>query len=64
LQERIQESAKVTPTYKVLSEAGPDHAKVFEVGVYLGNKLIAKGSGSSKHEAEAEAARAALAERE
>lgn len=60
LQEKIQETERVTPNYKVLSETGPDHAKVFEVGVYIGSKLIAKGKGSSKHEAEADAARAAL----
>ncbi len=60
LQEKIQEKTKAAPTYQVLSETGPDHAKIFEVGVYVGNKLLAKGSGPSKQEAEAEAARAAL----
>ncbi len=60
LQEKIQEEKKLTPNYKVLSESGPDHAKVFEVGVYVGNELLAKGHGSSKQEAEANAARAAL----
>ena len=62
LQEKIQETRKVTPNYKVLSETGPDHAKVFEVGVYVGRELLAKGSGASKQDAETEAARHALVE--
>lgn len=60
LQEKTQEKYKITPNYKVLSETGPDHDKIFTVGVYVGSKLIAKGSGHSKQEAEAEAARVAL----
>jgi ribonuclease-3 len=60
LQEIIQEKKKITPTYEVISEKGPDHAKIFRVGVYFGDKLIAEGEGSSKQEAEVEAARNAL----
>ncbi len=60
LQEKIQEERKVTPVYKVLSETGPDHAKTFEVGVYVGNELLAKGHGPSKQDAETEAAKNAL----
>jgi ribonuclease-3 len=59
-QEEAQERVKITPTYKVLEEWGPDHAKHFVVGVFLGNELIAKGEGSSKQEAEEEAAKNAL----
>jgi len=59
-QEEAQERAEVTPFYKVLEEWGPDHAKHFIVGVFLGEELIAKGEGSSKQEAELEAARNAL----
>ncbi len=59
-QEEAQERAKITPVYKVLDEWGPDHAKHFIVGVFLENELIAKGEGSSKHEAEEEAAEEAL----
>lgn len=62
LQEKVQEKMKITPVYKVLSEAGPDHAKVFTVGVYFGEKLIAKGVGQSKQEAEADAAKEALSD--
>jgi len=59
-QEEAQERVRITPTYKVLEEWGPDHAKHFVVGVFLGNELIAKGEGSSKQEAEEEAAKNAL----
>lgn len=61
LQEKTQADLKVTPLYKVLDESGPDHQKFFTVGVYFGEKLIAKGSGFSKQDAEVEAAKEALA---
>lgn len=60
LQEEAQERVEITPTYKVLEEWGPDHAKHFLVGVFLGKEMIAKGEGSSKQEAEEEAAENAL----
>lgn len=56
-QERAQEELGITPYYKVLNEIGPDHAKIFEVGLYIGDDLIAKGKGSSKQEAQIEAAK-------
>ncbi len=59
-QERAQEKEGVTPTYKVLKEWGPDHDKNFVIGVYLEERLIAKGEGSSKQEAEEQAAQHAL----
>jgi len=59
-QEEAQERESITPVYKVLDEWGPDHAKHFLVGVFLRDKLIAKGEGSSKQEAEEEAAKNAL----
>jgi len=59
-QEEAQERVKITPVYKVLEEWGPDHAKHFIVGVFLGKELVAKGEGSSKQEAEEEAAKEAL----
>lgn len=59
-QEASQERMGITPSYKVLSETGPDHAKTFEVGVYLDKELIAKGKGTSKHEAQVAAANAAI----
>ncbi|PIR87165.1 MAG: ribonuclease III [Candidatus Harrisonbacteria bacterium CG10_big_fil_rev_8_21_14_0_10_49_15] len=60
LQERVQAQLKVTPSYRVIEENGPDHAKVFKVGVYFGDKLIATGSGNAKQDGEVEAARRAL----
>ena len=62
LQEKTQASQKITPIYRVISEEGPDHKKVFTVGVYLSDKLIASGQGMSKQDAEVEAAKKALQE--
>ncbi len=59
-QEISQEKRKVTPTYKILKEWGPDHNKYFISGVFIGEKIIAKGQGSSKQESEHEAAKTAL----
>jgi len=55
-QELAQEKLGVTPHYKVLNEWGPDHNKNFEVGVFINERQIAKGVGSSKQEAEIAAA--------
>ena len=55
-QEASQEFLAVTPSYQVLSEEGPDHAKIFTVGLYLNEDLISTGTGSSKQEAQIDAA--------
>jgi ribonuclease-3 len=55
-QEIAQEQVGVTPTYKVLEESGPDHAKHFVIGVFLKKDMIAKGEGTSKQEAQVAAA--------
>ena len=60
LQEIIQEKKQASPAYKILKSEGPDHAKIFEVGVFLGSRLLGKGTGKSKQKAEQEAAKAAL----
>ncbi|OGH18765.1 MAG: ribonuclease III [Candidatus Levybacteria bacterium RIFCSPHIGHO2_01_FULL_40_15b] len=60
LQEKIQESLRESPVYKVIQEEGPDHNKSYVIGVYIGEKLLAEGSGKSKQEAEKSAARNAL----
>lgn len=60
LQEVSQRIDSHTPVYKVLEEVGPDHDKVFTLGVFVGDKLMGKGSGPSKQHAQQEAARAAL----
>ena len=62
-QELAQEKTGITPSYKVLKESGPDHAKEFEVGIYLKNELVATGIGSSKQEAQEAAARNGLEEK-
>jgi ribonuclease-3 len=59
-QEASQEKAGITPNYQVLSESGPDHSKIFRVGVYLRKELVTEGEGSSKQEAEQSAAENAL----
>ncbi len=63
LQEAAQEKTGVTPTYKVIDSFGPDHAKTFNVGVYLDKELVAKGTGTSKQEAQVAAAKNALAKK-
>ena len=60
LQEQIQEKHKQSPIYKIIKEEGPDHSKSYTVGVYIEDRLLAEGVGSSKQEAEKAAARAAL----
>lgn len=60
-QEMAQKYENDTPSYEVLSEEGPDHDKVFSMGVYLKDKLVAKGAGKSKQDAEQDAAAKALA---
>jgi ribonuclease-3 len=59
-QEKAQEQVGITPNYEVLDEWGPDHARQFKVGVYLGKDLIADGEGPSKQEAQQKAAESAL----
>ena len=59
-QEMAQDKVGITPTYEVLKEWGPDHARNFEVGVFLEKELVASGQGPSKQEAQQEAAAEAL----
>jgi len=60
LQEKWQKRYHAAPKYKLLKTLGPDHKKVFRVGAYLKQRLIAIGDGPSKQKAEAQAASAAL----
>lgn len=55
-QEMAQEHESVTPTYQLLSQTGPDHDRVFTIGVYLKREEVAQGQGRSKQEAEQAAA--------
>ncbi len=59
-QEKAQEKKGITPSYNTLSEVGPDHEKVFTVGVFLNGKEAARAEGPSKQEAEQAAAQEAL----
>ncbi|MEK9182327.1 MAG: ribonuclease III [Patescibacteria group bacterium] len=59
-QEMAQEHTGITPSYKTIKEEGPDHDKHFTIGVYLEKEFIIAGEGSSKQEAEQDAARKAL----
>ena len=59
-QELAQEQASITPNYETLAQEGPDHDRVFTVGVYLSNELVAEGKGRAKQEAEQKAAEAAI----
>ena len=60
LQEVSQRIDGETPIYRVLEESGPDHDKIFTLGVFVGNKKMGQGEGPSKQYAQQQAARAAL----
>lgn len=60
LQELVQSRDGHTPQYKVISEEGPDHDKIFTVGVYVGTDLKGKGLGPSKQAGQVAAAEQAL----
>ncbi|HLC64333.1 MAG TPA: putative dsRNA-binding protein, partial [Patescibacteria group bacterium] len=60
IQEKSQELFSITPTYKVMEESGPDHNKYFRVGIYLEDELVTEGQGTSKQEAQVDAAEKAI----
>lgn len=60
LQEKAQSKDGFTPIYKVLSEEGPDHDKIFTVGAFVGENLRGRGTGPSKQAAQQQAAQDAL----
>jgi ribonuclease-3 len=59
-QELAQEKASITPTYDTLAQEGPDHDRVFTIGVFLRHEKVAEGKGRSKQEAEQQAALRAI----
>jgi len=59
LQEFCQRKFKTIPMYLLADTSGPEHAKVFEVKVVIVDKLTAIGTGTSKKEAEKQAAQKA-----
>ena len=61
LQEVSQSVDGMTPQYRVLEETGPDHDKIFTLGVFVGSTLMGQGVGPSKQTAQQKAAEAALA---
>lgn len=61
LQEVSQRIDGHTPQYRVLEEIGPDHEKMFTLGVFVGDKMVGRGTGPSKQFAQQQAAKAALA---
>jgi ribonuclease III len=61
LQETCQAQRRLTPVYRTISAAGPDHARVFRAEVLVGGIVWGEGSGASKKDAEQDAARIALA---
>jgi ribonuclease-3 len=60
LQELSQEKLRVTPTYELTAQSGPDHDRTFVIAAYLGREKVAQGEGRSKQEAEQDAAQKAL----
>ena len=60
LQEKIQEVHRTPPTYRVVSQTGPDHDRTFVAEVRIGKTTLGSGTGKSKKQAEQAAARQAL----
>jgi len=60
IQEHIQKSSQGKISYKLLSEEGPDHNKIFEMAIMLEDKMLGKGQGASKKEAQQAAAKNAI----
>lgn len=60
LQDYSQKHYQQPPVYQVIEESGPDHSKIFTIAVEVNSEQAGVGKGSSKKEAQQEAARAAL----
>lgn len=60
LQEKVQVDSKAKITYRIVDEFGPDHNKTFVAEVIINDRIVAKGEGKSKKQAEMEAAKKAL----
>ena len=56
LQEVVQASSNQLPEYRIVDSTGPDHAKTFEIAVYIGGQHYGCGQGRSKKEARKNAA--------
>ncbi len=60
LQERVQADMRVTPRYRIVATEGPAHAHQFQVEVLVAGRVVAAGCGTSRKQAEQQAARKAL----
>lgn len=60
LQEQTQALGYSSPTYKTISQIGPDHNKTFTINVLVNHQKLASGKGKSKQEAQQKAAKKAL----
>jgi ribonuclease-3 len=60
LQEAMQARLRQTPSYRIVSSTGPDHALEFVAEVRVGRRVLGRGSGTNRKRAEQEAARRAL----
>lgn len=60
LQEIVQKEGSVEITYELQGEHGPDHEKMFDTAVFVNGKLLGRGTGKSKKEAEQNAAQLAI----
>lgn len=60
LQEFLQGRGQPPAEYRLAGESGPDHQKTFQIEVWVNGECLAKGEGSTKKEAEQQAARSAL----
>jgi ribonuclease-3 len=56
LQEMCQETFNITPSYELISSTGPDHAKIFTMGLKIDKFIVERGDGRNKQEAEQNAA--------
>ena len=60
LQEISQSRYQTTPAYRLVGASGPDHARRYTVEVVVDGQALGSGEGSSKQQAEKEAAQRAL----
>ena len=60
LQEWSQAELGILPSYRIVDEMGPDHAKTFVAEVLLGDEVLGAGTGTSKQAAQQAAAQTAL----
>lgn len=59
IQEYCQKKYKTLPVYKLISQSGPDHKKLFNVALIINKQEVSRGEGKSKKEAEQDAAKKA-----